>query len=303
MMLYLPRKYRPHVLFKALLLSELPVTIALLALVGIASPNLYRTRLWQDGADNGFNSSPNEVVYAYANYRPYTTPKPWSQLTTSFGLVISVLSMFFMLVKAPMFVLGVFYPPLSIFVHSLLTALYAVSLSFQLGSDMTDRDHPQPGPPWYITKNCSVTKHRRNVGYCMQAKGTFACTIIMLAIFATHLGLAIFSCFPTEETREKQRERLERRMSISALKDLQSPTFPLSPTGGSFGGQNGLPPMTPRTLAFNRLGGTTDLPLRNHFSTPRPQSPPLPNESEAKTSNGNDKSALFFPPPPTKPNK
>lgn len=27
-----------------------------------------------------------------------------------------------------------------------------------------------------------------------------------------------------------------------------------------------LNPMTPRTLAFNRLGGTKDLPLHNHFS-------------------------------------
>jgi hypothetical protein len=32
--------------------------------------------------------------------------------------------------------------------------------------------------------------------------------------------------------------------------------------------------MTPRTQAFNRLGGTKDLPLRNHFSSPNaPRSP------------------------------
>ena len=59
---------------------ELPITIALLALFGIASPDLYRTRLWKDGAENGFNSSPQRMVYELANYRPYTTPKVWSQL-------------------------------------------------------------------------------------------------------------------------------------------------------------------------------------------------------------------------------
>jgi hypothetical protein len=85
---YLPRKYRPPVFFKALLVFEVPVTIALLALFGIASPNLYRRKLWQDGADNGFNSSPNRMVYAYANYRPYTTPKPWSQLCDPFSALI-----------------------------------------------------------------------------------------------------------------------------------------------------------------------------------------------------------------------
>ena len=55
-------------------------TVALLALFGIADPNLYRTLLWQDGSDNGFNSNPNAALYAAANYRPYTTPKVWSQL-------------------------------------------------------------------------------------------------------------------------------------------------------------------------------------------------------------------------------
>jgi hypothetical protein len=72
--------YRAPKLFFALILSEFPPTIAILALFGIASPNLYRMKLWQDGADNGFNSNPNEILYAYANYRPIPTPKVWSQL-------------------------------------------------------------------------------------------------------------------------------------------------------------------------------------------------------------------------------
>jgi hypothetical protein len=51
---------------------------------------------------------------------------------------------------------------------------------------------------------------------------------------------------------------------------------PVPRTPGSTGGikSPALNPMTPRTLAFNRLGGTKDLPLRNHFSTPNaPKSP------------------------------
>lgn len=59
---------------------ELPFTIVILTLTGIASHDLYRTRLWQDGADNGFNSAPDEAVYAAANYRPYTPPMVWSSL-------------------------------------------------------------------------------------------------------------------------------------------------------------------------------------------------------------------------------
>lgn len=59
---------------------ELPFTIVILTLTGIASHDLYRTRLWQDGADNGFNSAPDEILYAMANYRPYKVPKVWSSL-------------------------------------------------------------------------------------------------------------------------------------------------------------------------------------------------------------------------------
>lgn len=63
-----------------LVIIEFCLTVAILAFTGIAAPNLYRTKLWQDGADNGFNSSPMAGLYAAANYRPYTTPKVWSQL-------------------------------------------------------------------------------------------------------------------------------------------------------------------------------------------------------------------------------
>src|SRR5271156_4782779 len=113
-------RYRPNKWpFYVLVVSEFPFTVALLALFGIADPDLYRTLLWQDGADNGFNSNPNAALYAAANYRPYTTPKVWSQLyvppfplrlgsispltssfsITNYNVVIAVLSMFIMLAK------------------------------------------------------------------------------------------------------------------------------------------------------------------------------------------------------------
>lgn len=91
--------------------------------------------------------------------------------------------MFFLLVKVPMFVLNVFYPPLSIFVHTILIILYSVSAAWQAGSDMSDERHVQSGPPWYITKNCNVAARRSNIGYCRQAKSAFACTIILMCDF------------------------------------------------------------------------------------------------------------------------
>lgn len=77
---YIPRKWRTPKLLVGLFVAELPLSIAILALFGIAQPNLYRTQFWQEGSDHGWNSNPNQIIYAYANYNPIKAPLPWSQL-------------------------------------------------------------------------------------------------------------------------------------------------------------------------------------------------------------------------------
>jgi hypothetical protein len=79
-----------------------------------------------------------------------------------------------------MYILHVWPPLFSAIIHGTLLALYAVSISYQAGSDMSDPKHPQPGAPWYITKPCSVAYNPNNIHYCEQAKASFACTCIML---------------------------------------------------------------------------------------------------------------------------
>ena len=59
---------------------ELVFTVPALALFAIAQPDLYRTRLWQDGFDNRFNSNPEAMIFAMVNRTPYTVPPVWSQL-------------------------------------------------------------------------------------------------------------------------------------------------------------------------------------------------------------------------------
>jgi hypothetical protein len=63
-----------------LVILEFPLTVAALTLFGIADPNTYRTKLWRDGFNNGFNSDPSAPLYAAANYRSITIPLVWSSL-------------------------------------------------------------------------------------------------------------------------------------------------------------------------------------------------------------------------------
>ena len=98
---------------------------------------------------------------------------------TLFNVVISVLSMFVLLLKSVMFVLNTWIPLLSVVAHALLIALYAVGVRNQAASDMSDPQKPSSGLPWYLSKGCSFASPK-NHGYCMQARATFAVTVVMM---------------------------------------------------------------------------------------------------------------------------
>lgn len=79
----LARRWKTPKTIIGLFCIEFCYTVAALALFGIADPDLYRTRLWQDGSNAGYNSNPNEVLYAAANYVTLKIPMIWSQLYVS----------------------------------------------------------------------------------------------------------------------------------------------------------------------------------------------------------------------------
>jgi hypothetical protein len=74
------KRWRNTKLLWGLMILELPLTVALLVLFGVADPDTYRTLLWQDGFDNGFNSSPAQPVYDLVNGKAYVVPLVWSGL-------------------------------------------------------------------------------------------------------------------------------------------------------------------------------------------------------------------------------
>lgn len=257
---------------------------------------------------------------------------------TNYNLVIVILSMFFMLVKSIMYMVNVFPPIMSSILHAVLVALYAASVYYQASSDTTDPEHPQNGPAWYITKSCSVAHSENNIGYCKQAKASFGASVALLGIFLIYLGISVWSCLPSKAHREevaverKERdekydrlERMHEEAMASQAAEYGNATLPPETPGL----QSGMNPMTPRTTAFNKLGGTKDLPLRSHFSSTRPTSPsyrlnspgapksplrmpdleqgqrsPIPQkiESQGHTS-PRPGDPMYFPPPPKKANK
>ncbi|KAF7715412.1 Uncharacterized protein PECH_007906 [Penicillium ucsense] len=328
-----PRRHRHYKLTLWLMVVELPITVAILTLTGIASHNLYRTLLWQDGADNGFNSAPNAALYAAANYRPYTTPMVWSTFLDNFNLIIGVLSTFLLIVKFPVHCLHLFFPPIGAFIHGGIMILYIISARFQASSDTSDPKHPQPGAPWYIAKNCDVAAHKSNIHYCQQAKSLFAVTIIIIVLYFIEFAVIVHSCFVTKAERDEILEQREEKRIEKEFEEeiMKSPSMiPMTP---AFFGQDhpGMIPRTPgyppaaaampvshgeglyspfthrpgtgRTPGFNRLGsGSTcsDLPLRDRSNLPTPQGPPeMPQGAEGQNGQAQGTS-MYFPPPPKK---
>ncbi|RDW87628.1 hypothetical protein BP5796_03322 [Coleophoma crateriformis] len=252
---YLSRRWKWPKVLVLLFVLELGGTVAALALFGIASPDLFRTKLWEVGYEHGFNSSPLQVLYAYANYRPIPKiPFVWSKTLTDFNVAISVLSMFILLVKAVMFILHIWYPLLGTIANAALVVMWIVSIYGQAGPDHSDPAFPS-SVAWYVRKSCVYAKPSGNEHYCLMAKGTFATTVIMMVIFFLNMVLGIWSLIPSRG------ERATARLQVD---DMQkgSPTSAHSSQEWEMKGLRAAPktPYTPRTLAFNTLDRR--LPLR-----------------------------------------
>ncbi|KAL4913393.1 hypothetical protein BDW62DRAFT_192723 [Aspergillus aurantiobrunneus] len=316
--MYIPKKYRNHNLLYILMAVELAMIIPILTFTGIAAHDRYRTKLWQDGYDNGFNSSPNSAVYAAANYRSYATPKVWDSFTTNWNLVISILSTFIVITKLPLHILQLLYPFALAIVQIGLVIVYCVSAAWQAGSDTSDPEHPQSGAPWYIAKNCNVAHEKGNISYCHQAKALFAFTIIIIVLYTVELGIAIQNCFITKEERAERDEAREEKETMKAYEDmvLKSPSvIPMTPSAvlmtpgtatyprSPMPIRSPMPVVTPRSLAFNRLdpNSSNDLPLRENSTAPDPQA--VKQEVEASRSIQQPQPQIYFPPPPKKAKK
>ncbi|KAL8892325.1 MAG: hypothetical protein Q9205_000175 [Flavoplaca limonia] len=252
----IPKQWKfPKVIFY-LFGIELLIEIAALALYGIAQPDLYRTRLWQEGSDHGWNSKPNSILYAYANYRPVHTPLPWSQFVTDYNVIISVVALFILLCKGIMYICHIFYPLLSTVIHAALIAIYAVSIHAQAAPDMSDPDHPQPGAPWYITKGCGAPVKASLQGYCKQAVGSFAVTVMLCALFFVYFVISIWSLLAPAAgsvIRHRKLSTASEDAEAQSQRPWEMTQVQPPPTPGTTGGLKS--PMTPRTTAFNTLSG------------------------------------------------
>jgi hypothetical protein len=100
---------------------------------------------------------------------------------TTFNTVISVLSLFVLLVKTAMYTMHFFFPALSAVVHAILVALYANALYNQTAGDYLDTEHVARRP-WYLTQSCKTYASPGNLGFCYQARASVYVTAVMVYV-------------------------------------------------------------------------------------------------------------------------
>jgi hypothetical protein len=128
-------------------------------------------------------------------------------------------------------------------------------------------------------------------------------------IYFVEFVLALISCFNTKEERQewlqrRAEKRAEKMAEEEILREyqevLKSPAYAIPMTPASM--MTSAAPVTPHSFAFSRLDGRpSDLPLRNHFSTPHPNAPYSIQETTVETGGPSQIQPLpYFPPPPKK---
>jgi len=186
----------------------------------------------------------------------------------------------------------------------------------------------------------STLRHLHCFNVCKRSHSsiyTEGTNIFRSLLYFVELCVSIHSCFITPEEREEiieQREekKIEKEFEEEILKSPsmipltpgpmspghmipgfmpqrgmvpRTPGFPPAAAMGHIKNGSPVSPFTPRTLGFNRLGGSngstsSDLPLRDSPSMPTSQMPAQITTTEIRTGTA---SPMYFPPPPKKASK
>jgi hypothetical protein len=165
-------------------------------------------------------------------------------------------TLFVLLVKMICNIMKVYWPLWGLLINIGMTALWTVSVYGQMGPDYADPRYPSP-IAWYIAKSCDYAKPYRTEKSCAIAKGSFAVSVYMLALYAANLGLAIWAMIPNKKLDEMVDSDDEDSPVAKEGKnwEMQSMKSPATPR---------TMPYTPRTMAFQTLD--RKLPLRTQYA-------------------------------------
>ncbi|KAF4976659.1 hypothetical protein FZEAL_6708 [Fusarium zealandicum] len=170
----------------ALILVEMAIAVTAVVLFGIAYPDRFRTRLWANGGEEGWNSNPNLRIYFYANHRELPeVPLIWTQRFTDSNLAIAILGLVIFVARGIMDHLDYLPRYVNMLYDVLLLSLWTVSLTSQTSGDLSDPKHPS-SHPWYLNQGCSAAWDK-NKGYCRVAQASLLVSVLATVLYSGRL--------------------------------------------------------------------------------------------------------------------
>ncbi|KAF4336841.1 hypothetical protein FBEOM_9300 [Fusarium beomiforme] len=147
-----PTHKTPYVL----ILIEMAVSTTAVILFSLMYPVDFRSRLWENGGEQGWNSNPNKRIYYYANHQePPEVPLIWSQRLYTSNLAIAILGLVVFFARTALSHLRYLPRYINNIYDAILLLLWAMSIASQMSSDFSDPEHPSPHP-WYLARGCSA---------------------------------------------------------------------------------------------------------------------------------------------------
>ncbi|KAF7550826.1 hypothetical protein G7046_g7891 [Stylonectria norvegica] len=161
---------------------ELTLATAAVVLFGLAYTDGSRSRLWENGGEEGWNSNPNKRIYFYANHKePPEIPLIWSQRLTDSNLAIAILSFIIFFARATMSRLGYLPRYANVMYDVLLSSLWTISVLGQSSGDRSDAEH-WSDHPWYLTRGCAASWSETR-GACRVAQIGFGVSMLALVFY------------------------------------------------------------------------------------------------------------------------
>ncbi|KAF5024711.1 hypothetical protein F66182_3225 [Fusarium sp. NRRL 66182] len=204
-----------------LILLELAISATAVVLFSLAYPKSFRSRLWENGGEEGWNSNPNQRIYFYANHRePPEVPLLWSSRLYTSNLAIAILGFVVFVARYAMSHLRYLPPYVSIIYDILLLGLWAISLAGQISGDLSDPEHPS-SHPWYLTRGCSAAWDNTR-GYCHVAQAGFVISALAAMLYGARLIIEILLMAFEKGHQREQKWFVEEAEDVESMGDKYS---------------------------------------------------------------------------------
>lgn len=134
-------------------------------------------------------------------------------------MAISIISLFFLLVKLIAFIMRLWFPLVAVLVNGTLAALYSVSVYGQVGPDRADARYPAAAA-WYFRQGCGLARRYGKYKTCQLAQSSLGVTALILLSPPQPLAVDFYFILVKRLTESEGKRRLPAQSGNRSARDV-----------------------------------------------------------------------------------